>query len=184
MRIIGGEFKRRKLNFRCDPSVRPMADRMKETLFNILGETVIESNVLDLFAGSGSLGLEALSRGARHVVFVESNFANCGIIFRNIEQFNLVGKAEIVKSDAEKALLRLKYAGKLFNLIFTDPPYNKGLTKITLLHLDQSDILAPHVRIICHHSTKENLPDKFTSLLVERSEKIGQARLSFLYRKV
>ncbi len=184
MRIISGEFKSRKLDFKCSPSVRPMTDRMKETLFNILGETVRGARVLDLFAGSGSIGLEALSRGAEQAVFVESDPANCKIIFKNIENLGIGKKAKVINKDVFLAMKRLESEGGKYNLIFTDPPYDKGLMKKILLDLDQSDILSPHFRLICHHSAHEDLPDTLTSLLVERSKEIGQARLSFLYRKV
>ncbi|MBI4431398.1 MAG: 16S rRNA (guanine(966)-N(2))-methyltransferase RsmD [Candidatus Omnitrophica bacterium] len=184
MRIIGGEFKSRRLKFKCDPSVRPMTDRMRETLFNILGETVLNARVLDVFAGSGSIGLEALSRSASEVVFVELNSINISIIKRNLAELGLSRKAAIIKSDALKALSRLEGRAENFNLIFLDPPYNKGVMKKILPLLERSDILAPHARVIFHHSAKEDIPNTLTSLLVERSEKIGQARLSFLYRKV
>lgn len=184
MRIIGGEFKSRKLDFKCSPTVRPMTDRMKETLFNILGETVHGTQVLDLFAGSGSIGLEALSRGAERVVFVESDPTNCKIIFKNLESLGIGRRAKVITADAFKVVKRLESEGKKYDLIFTDPPYDKGLMKKILLDLDQSDILSPHLRLVCHHSAHEDLPDTLTSLLVERSKEIGQARLSFLYRKV
>ncbi len=184
MRIISGEFKSRKLDFKCSPSVRPMTDRMKETLFNILGETVRGARVLDLFAGSGSIGLEALSRGAEQVTFVEVDPANCKIILKNIESLGIGKKAKVVTKDAFLAIKRLESEGEKYGLIFTDPPYDKGLMKKILLDLDQSDILSPHARVISHHSAHEGLPDMLTSLLVERSKEIGQARLSFLYRKV
>jgi len=180
MRVVGGFLKRRKLTFPRRTSVRPMTDRMKETLFNILGDTLVHERVLDLFSGSGSIGLEAISRGCEHVVFVDARRSNGAIIMKNLKTLEVSSKACVICSDAERGIGRLEKRGEQFGIIFIDPPYNKGLTKTILLRIDQSVILHPASRVIIHHSVHEDLPRMLNRLQVDRSIKIGQAKLSFL----
>lgn len=182
MRIIAGYLKSRKLDFPRDSSVRPMTDRMRETLFNILGTSVINAQVLDIFSGSGSIGIEALSRGARRVIFVDQNPGALKIIRKNLAALSLEDKAALICSDAVRAVSDLESDRQTFDIVFTDPPYDKGFMKKILLRLDQSDILPHHVKVVCHHSAHEELPSTLNCLLAERSEKIGQARLSFLIK--
>lgn len=129
MRIVGGEFRGRSLAAPKTQSIRPTTDRSRESLFNILShaypETLDQTRVLDLFAGTGGLGLEALSRGCRSALFVESGVEGRGIIQKNIESFGLQGRARLFRRDATK----LGPSGTMgqFDLIFADPPYGKGL---------------------------------------------------------
>ncbi|HEX2256109.1 MAG TPA: 16S rRNA (guanine(966)-N(2))-methyltransferase RsmD [Afifellaceae bacterium] len=129
MRIVGGEFRGRPLAGPRGMAVRPTSDRLRETLFNILqhayGLPKPETRVLDLFAGTGALGLEALSRGAASALFVELGVEGRGLIRRNIEALGLGGRTRILRRDAT----RLGPAGTLapFDLAFCDPPYRKGL---------------------------------------------------------
>jgi len=130
MRIIAGRFRGAKLAAPKDDSVRPTSDRVREALFNVLahgiGDFEIEgARVLDLFAGTGALGLEALSRGARYCLFIEQSAAARGLLRRNVETLQLTGATRIWRRDATK----LGPAGNLdpFDLMFLDPPYGKGL---------------------------------------------------------
>ena len=135
MRIISGALKGRKLARPKGPGVRPTTDRVREALFQILESSYgVEwqgSSVLDLFAGSGALGIEALSRGADHAVFVEQHRQAAALAARNIEQCGLIGRAELLKTD----VFRLLKSGKAFqapyrpfSVIFADPPYGKGIS--------------------------------------------------------
>ena len=128
MRIVGGEFRGRTLAAPKSQTIRPTTDRSRESLFNILShghaEALAETRVLDLFAGTGALGLEALSRGCRSALFVESGVEGRGIIQKNIESFGLQGRARLFRRDATK----LGPCGTMgeFDLVFADPPYGQG----------------------------------------------------------
>ena len=180
MRIIAGEFRSRKLAFPKTKLTRPMMDRMKESVFSILGETLEGAAVLDLFAGSGSLGLEALSRGAREVVFVENGAWAVETIRDNLKSLALTQKALVINQDVSLALARLQRDGKSFKIIFLDPPYNEGLVKKILIQLERSDIVSALTQIILHHSRQEKLPETLEKLEVLREKRFGQACLSFL----
>lgn len=129
MRIVGGEFGGRRLLTPRSDAIRPSSDRLRQTLFDVLAhgydDAVREARVLDLFAGTGALGLEAMSRGARHVLFVEEDAAARGLIRGNVEALGLTGKTRIFRRDAT----RLGEAGTVppFDLVFADPPYGQGL---------------------------------------------------------
>ncbi len=182
MRIISGELKPRKIKFPKTKLTRPMTDRSKETVFNILGGLVIGKHVLDLYAGSGSLGLEALSRGALDAVFVEKSPTAIRTIEQNIADLELARKAQIIQSDVLATLEKLRKKGNLFSLIFVDPPFNQGWVKKTLIKLDQSGIVLPFGQVVVGHTRQEELPDSLPTLKLARTKKIGQACLSFLFR--
>ncbi|MFZ5801493.1 MAG: 16S rRNA (guanine(966)-N(2))-methyltransferase RsmD [Candidatus Omnitrophota bacterium] len=182
MRIIGGKFKSRKILFPKNRLTRPMTDRSKETLFDILGNLVDSKRVLDLYAGSGSLGLEAFSRGAAEVTFVDQADWAARVIQKNIEALAIQPFCELIRLDIFKAIDRLEKKGKKFSLIFVDPPFMKGLVKKTLMRLDSSDIVAPFAQVVVGHARQEPLPESFSALNVTRTKRIGQACLSFLFR--
>lgn len=181
MRIIGGEFKRRKISFPKTKLTRPMTDRAKETIFNVLGTMCESARVLDLFAGSGSLGLEALSRGAQEAVFVDDAKTSRECIEHNIKSLSIDPKIALVfGAPVPEAIEKLEKKAKSFNLIFLDPPHNKGLIKKILQLLDRSVIVAPFGHIVVGHSNREGLPTQFETLCFYRSIKIGQTFMSFL----
>ena len=183
MRIISGRLRSRRLAFPKSKKTRPMMDRAKEMIFNILGESVVDARVLDLFAGSGSLGLEALSRGAVEATFVEKGPWAQKVIRENLEKLGLRGKACLLRKDVFSAICSLERKGETFTLIFLDPPYNQGLAKKILNRLDRSDIVTPLTQLILHHSRQEKLPELLESLKVLRDKRIGQACLSFLSKR-
>ncbi|OGW77486.1 MAG: 16S rRNA (guanine(966)-N(2))-methyltransferase RsmD [Omnitrophica bacterium RIFCSPHIGHO2_02_FULL_49_9] len=183
MRIIGGALKRRKLFFPRSKLTRPVTDRAKETMFNVLGGTLEPIQVLDLFAGSGSLGIEALSRGAKTVFFVDIQTFAIDCIRKNLTTLGLNSFSFLFRKTCENAIEMLAKQNKKFDLIFSDPPHNKGLIKKTLHALDRSDILAPLGIIVVGHSNKEPLPEELKSLQLKRSIKMGQGFVSFLMRK-
>jgi len=129
VRVVGGEFRGRRLATPVSHDIRPTADRLRQTLFDILahtfGDPVKDARVLDLFAGTGALGIEALSRGARYALFVEEDATARALIRRNVEAFGLTGRTRIFRRDAT----RLGDAGTMapFSLVFADPPYGAGL---------------------------------------------------------
>src|SRR5690242_6357273 len=122
MRIISGELKSRKIKFPKSKLTRPMTDRSKETVFNILGGLVPGKHVLDLYAGSGSLGLEALSRGALDTTFVDHGDWAVSVIKKNLDELQLASRGEILQIDVLRGIEKLRKAGRFFSIIFVDPP--------------------------------------------------------------
>ncbi len=182
MRIIGGTFKRRKLFFPKTLLTRPVTDRAKETIFNVLGTMCESAAVLDLFAGSGSLGIEALSRRASEAYFVDTARICSLCIEHNLKVLGLEQTGSVLQKPIFSAIKKLESQGKRFNLVFLDPPHNKGLIKKVLHRLDHSDIVAPFGNIVVGHSNQEGLPKVLETLCHQRSIKIGQAFVSFLVK--
>ncbi|MCR4400694.1 MAG: 16S rRNA (guanine(966)-N(2))-methyltransferase RsmD, partial [Syntrophomonadaceae bacterium] len=123
MRVIAGKAKGRKLKAPAGLDTRPMTDRIKESLFSILGARVPGSRVLDLFAGSGAVGIEALSRGAAWAVFVDRDARAVGVLKENLGTCGMDPAAEVYRSDVQRALQVLEERGCRFDLVFLDPPY-------------------------------------------------------------
>jgi 16S rRNA (guanine(966)-N(2))-methyltransferase RsmD len=153
-------------------------DRVRESLFSILAGTGRAGLVLDLFAGSGSLGLEALSRGAAGCWFVESNRGVAKVLRENIEKTGLAGCSLFVGA-VDEALGRLARAGTRFNLVFLDPPYRKGLVERTLGRLDGLALLAPGGRIVAEHESGLLPPAEVGNLFRTDARTYGDTGLSF-----
>ncbi|MCE7029574.1 16S rRNA (guanine(966)-N(2))-methyltransferase RsmD [Jiella avicenniae] len=145
MRIVGGEFKGRKLTEPKSDRIRPTTDRNRETLFNILAHgkafELADARVLDLFSGTGAVGLEALSRGARFCLFVEEDAEARGIVRANMEAFGLNGRAKIFRRDATK--LGVPGTMEPFDMLFADPPYGRGLGEQALVSARDGGWLKP-----------------------------------------
>lgn len=181
MRIVGGEFSGRALAAPRSRAIRPSADRLRQTLFDILmhsfDNAVVGARVLDLFAGTGALGLEALSRGAASALFVEDGVEARGLIRRNVETLGLMGRTKIFRRDAT----RLGEAGTIapFNLIFADPPYGKGLGERALASAIQGGWLAPGALAVLEEGAKAEIAP-ITGLELLDTRRIGDSRISFL----
>lgn len=181
MRIVAGKFRGKALLSPSDESVRPTSDRAREAMFNILasriGVHLDGLKVLDLFAGTGALGLEALSRGAQGAVFVDTGAEARGLIRDHIEAFGIAGIAKLLRRDATA----LGPAGTMgpFDLIFLDPPYNKGLGELALASLGDGNWLAEGATIVLEEASEATvtLPEGF--LLDDRRE-YGAAALHFI----
>jgi 16S rRNA (guanine(966)-N(2))-methyltransferase RsmD len=180
MRVIGGLLKRRKFYFPKTRATRPVTDKAKETIFNVLGTICQDAVVLDLFAGSGSLGIEALSRGANEVSFVDSEKPAYSCIYKNLELLGLTGQGHVLAVPVVQAIKNLEKRAKKFNLIFLDPPHNKGLIKKVLHRIDHSDIVVSSGLIVVGHSNLEGLPQDLKTLSLQREIKIGQTFVSWL----
>ncbi len=179
MRIITGKAKGCKLKAPKGMQTRPTTDRVKESLFNILGENVISAHVLDIFAGSGALGLEALSRGAENAVFIDFSRESSAVIAANAKQSKLETACFIMQNDMKSALSKLSAKKASFDLVFCDPPYNQGLVAETLSLLDESSLLTANCIIVVEHSKHESPIASWTNFLLRRSEKYGETILSF-----
>lgn len=151
MRVIAGTAKRLQLKTIEGMDTRPTTDRIKETLFNMISEYLADSNFLDLFSGSGAIGIEALSRGASRAVFVENNTKAVQCIRENLAITKLADKAQVYNTDALSALSKLE-AEYTFDYIFMDPPYNQLLEKQVLEYLSQSELLSEDGLIIVEAS--------------------------------
>ena len=141
MRVIAGSARSLKLKTPAGMNVRPTTDRIKETLFNIISPEVYGCTFLDLFCGSGAIGIEALSRGAEKAVFVDEDRTSCRFTEENLAFTKLAGKAEVLRSDARFITDTLKGWGMKFDIVFLDPPYDKGFEKTVLEQASFCDIL-------------------------------------------
>jgi 16S rRNA (guanine966-N2)-methyltransferase len=164
-------------------NTRPTADRVKESVFGILAETPIDASVLDLFAGTGNLGLEALSRGASSAVLIDKNIQSIKIMMENSILTNLTGTAVICREDVIQALRRLEGERKSFDLIFCDPPYNLGLAPRVLQLLDGNGVLRAGGIFVLEHSRHEKLPDGLKRIVAYRSEFYGETVVSFFTKQ-
>lgn len=172
MRIITGSARGCRLKAPKGMRTRPTSDRIKESLFSILGSFVQGKEVLDLFAGTGSLGLEALSRGAVHAVFVDR--VTVDILRDNAEHTRLSGQSEILRGDVFSVLSKLKNEGRSFQLIFCDPPYHEGLWERVLEWMDGSELLSPDGLLVIEHGGDEPLPEgELRSLSCVREVRYG-----------
>lgn len=152
MRVIAGTARRLHLKTIEGRDTRPTTDRIKETLFNMIQAEVPDSDFLDLFSGSGSIGIEALSRGAKSAYFVENNKAAAACIRENLEFTRLKEDAVVMECDVITAIRRLHGKGKVFDIIYMDPPYNIEWEKQVLTALTSSDILDGGTTIIIEAS--------------------------------
>ena len=182
MNIIGAIYRGRIISMPKGPDIRPTSNKAREALFNILKGRVMDSRVLDLFAGSASLGLEAMSRGAREAVFVDNNPKCINVIKKNLKGLQLAEKSKVMKLNTDLAIKKLSREEK-FDLIFMDPPYFKDLIKKTLINLDQYDILNHSGLIICEHHKKEGLPEEIASFKRLKISQYGDTALSIYKRK-
>ena len=183
MRIIGGDARGRRLFIPGKSAVRPTADSIKEAFFNIIG-IVDGKTFLDLFAGTGSMGLEALSRGALKAVFVENNRALIDAIGRNIETCGFGGKGEILASDFIKAIQRLVKRSETFDLLFADPPYERGIVSLTLEHLRNGSLMEKDGLLAVQHSVREAAAvDESGQFVLTDRRQCGDTILSFFKKR-
>ena len=180
MRIISGTSKGRKLVTPRSQSLRPTSDRVKESMFNILQDDIVGKVVLDLFAGTGNLGIEALSRGAKKTIFVEKGRQALRLIQRNLTQFGLEEQSEILPKDANRAIGILKQKGESFDLILMDPPYQKGLIQKTLMKLNSHQIYHKDSILVIEHNRREPLSTVMDGWNLIRQRRIGDTLISFL----
>lgn len=176
MRVIAGKAKGRRLLAVPGEGTRPISDRVKEALFSILGEMVEGARFLDLFAGTGSVGIEALSRGAEEATFVELSWQAVKVIRRNLELTSLAERAAIVHQDAFKFL---RAAEGAYDIIYIAPPQYQGLWARTLQALDERPIVSPGGQAIAQLHPKEYRPLELETLALLEQRKYGSTLLCF-----
>ena len=189
MRIIAGKYRSRLLKSLKGDALRPTSDRLRETLFNILGADVSGSCFLDVFAGTGAVGVEALSRGAAEAIFIENHAPAAKLIRRNLESLGITRGATILAADAlvalEKLAARHTPANPPVDFVFVDPPYavHADYTRtLEFLGSNSAAFLAPNALVIFEHYHKFSLPETSGRLARTRLLKQGDAALSFFRR--
>ncbi len=184
VRIIGGKHRGRKIKQPGFDTVRPTKDRVRESIFNIIAVDVPGSRVLDMFAGSGAYGLEALSRGAENAVFVEKDSRCCGVIKENAEFLGEEGDIRIITADIFKNSELLGEYKEGFDLVFADPPYNVGMARKVLIMINHYDILSPSGLLILEHYRKEGVHGAERSLCARVQKAYGDVHVSIYTRRV
>ncbi len=180
VRVISGSAKGCRLQVPRGFTVRPTPDRAKEGLFNIIGDRLTDCRFLDLYAGSGAIGIEALSRGAAEAVFVEKRPRVAEIIRRNLIRAKLPDHASVVVADVGKVLEKLKKRGEFFDIIFADPPYmlKNGLEILQVIA--NNDVLGVNGLVIWEHASAANVPAKVGNMLCIKAVRYGDTAFAFL----
>jgi 16S rRNA (guanine966-N2)-methyltransferase len=178
MRITGGQAKGRRLAAFKGSDIRPTSDMVRKAIFDLIGQDLEGAKVLDLFAGTGSLGIEALSRGATSALFVDQSQKSIDLIRKNLKICGFEGKGITWKGDLnrgfpEKRLLREKSV----DLVFIDPPYETGLLLLIAAQLSQKGILVPAALVVAETRKSEALPVKVEKLHLAKSKRYGEARI-------
>lgn len=179
MRIIAGEAKGRKIVAPEGRETRPTSDRVKESLFNILMNEIGDAKVLDLFAGTGNLGLEAVSRGASQCIFVDNSRDSIKIIHKNIELLKYEDFCEVYDNDAYMALNVLHKRNIRFDIIFLDPPYHKNIIPLCIEKIAGYNILNDGGVIAAEHDIRDELADNIQDMSLCKRSAYGDTVLSF-----
>jgi 16S rRNA (guanine(966)-N(2))-methyltransferase RsmD len=181
MRIIGGKAKGRKLIAVKTRGIRPTRDNVKESIFSMIQGHVEGGVVLDLFAGTGNLGLEALSQGAKKAIFVEKDRNPLRALMRNVDLCGFRDQAEIISQDAEVALKVLRRRAKKVDLIFIDPPYGSGYVDKTLRFINAHDIVNEGGMIVVEHGSAEIPGNQWGKFSLQKRKRLGDTTISIFH---
>ncbi len=179
MRVIAGEAKGRRLKAPKGRELRPTGDRVKEALFNILPHDLSGQRVLDLFAGTGNLSLEALSRGAEEAVLVDISRDAVQVIEENLRALKFAAKSHVLTAPVFKSMRMLSRKQERFDLIFIDPPYDKELVGETLKTIAAEGLLAESGVVVAEHSVREKVQERYGALVLSDQRRYGDTMLSF-----
>ncbi len=180
MRIISGQLGGRKLFSVSGNHTRPTSDKVRESIFNILSSRIGGAGVLDLFAGTGALGIESASRGAAAVVCIDNSPAAVQAIQRNLNAFSIENIVKIIPWDISRNLNCIRSPQPCYDLVFMDPPYGRGLIKKALKSLHKSQSVKPNATLVVEHSSRELIRADFPFLAVTDQRKYGKTLVSFL----
>lgn len=184
IKIIAGKNKGNKLKFPKTLDIRPTSQKVREALFDIIGNGLIDAYFLDLFAGTGAVGIEALSRGAKKAVFIDK-FSKCiGTIKENLQITKNELNADIYKDDYASGLKLLKQKNMVFDYIFIDPPYHERLGNISLEEINKSLLLKENSIVILQHHKKEDIQENVGHLKLYKKRTYGECTLSFFKYQV
>ncbi|SKA92313.1 16S rRNA (guanine(966)-N(2))-methyltransferase RsmD [Caloramator quimbayensis] len=179
MRIITGIAKGRKIKVPEGNNTRPTLDRVKESIFNIVNNRIPDSFILDLFAGSGNLGLECISRGSKSCIFCEKNKTAFSYLKENVINLGFNSNCELYNHDAFFVLKKCAQRNLKFDIIFLDPPYGRNLIIESLKNIDCYNLLDTNGIIITEYDENDIIPDKIGHFTKYRTEKYGRVRISF-----
>lgn len=172
MRIITGTLKGRKLYSPNDNKIRPTSDKVKESIFNMVAEYMEDAVVVDLFCGTGNMGLEAISRGAKRAYFIDKARESILLTKKNIAYCQVENKATLISSDYERGLTAIKEKA---DVIFLDPPYKAGFLESCLLKIAKLTMLSQDGLIVCEHGSEEKLPDRIDSMIKLKEKRYGKS---------
>lgn len=178
MRVTAGKFKGRKLIDRPLDHIRPTADMVKQAIFNKLAFVINGAKVLDLFCGTGALGIEAISRGADEVVMSDLNFQSVKLAKDNLAQLSNPSQGRVIQGDYKKVLEKLK--GEKFDVIILDPPYKSGVYEDCIQKIWQFDILNDEGVIVCEHNKEDNFD--FSPFQIESEKTYGIKAVTYLVK--
>ena len=178
MRIIAGTYGGRPLKSLSGNNTRPTGDKLKETLFNIIGPYFRGGRVLDLYAGSGALAIEAVSRGIDEAVLVDRSREAVSVIQENVQMTKEGHKFEVIQAPSTVALDRLAGRGDQFKLVFLDPPYDKQTMVDDIKRLTEGDMLDDIAMIVCETGNRVELPETIGELSVWQEKKYGKVKLT------
>ena len=185
MRITGGKAKGRQLSSPKGMDIRPTSDRVREAIFSIIGQDLTGLRVLDLFAGTGSLGLEALSRGAQHAVFIDNSQQSIELIKANLTLCRYQESGTILRRDLKKeGFLSHPVLQQGFDLIFLDPPYGKDLITPLLEKISTTGVLSKWTRVVAELSKTEKLPRAIGNLVMEDTRIYGDTGITIYSNEV
>lgn len=184
MRIISGKCRGRKLTAPTGMATRPTSDRVRESIFNIISQRTEGARVLDLFAGTGALGMEALSRNAKSALFVDKSPEACTIIKKNISLCRFENLSTVICQEITQKTFPYLPAKNKFDLVFIDPPYEKGLIETVIGSGAFINLLTENALIVAEHSAMENLTLPISTLDITDQRKYGRTRISFLTLKL
>jgi 16S rRNA (guanine966-N2)-methyltransferase len=180
LRIISGRLKGKKLRTLPGSKTRPTSDRLRETLFNILGSRIKNACILDLYAGSGALGIEALSREARFSMFIDNDGQAMAVIKGNLRACSLDEKSKTILWDIRKNLNCMMAIPEMFDMVFMDPPYLKGMIFDTLRNLEETGKLAAGASLVVEHASKEPVRVDSPNFTITDRRTYGKTSLTFL----
>lgn len=183
MRVIAGTYKGHRLQAVPNKLTRPTTDKIKESLFNIIGPFFDGGICLDLFAGSGGLGIESMSRGIEKAIFVDQQKLAVQVIKTNLKALNLSNQAEVYRNDAFRAIKALNKRGLTFDLILLDPPYHKVSYEKLLTQLAENGLTNEATLIVCEHETKQPLPKKHAGFEQIKAVELGGTTTLSLYKR-
>jgi 16S rRNA (guanine966-N2)-methyltransferase len=179
MRVIGGNARGRRLNAPSGKALRPTAAKVKQALFNILPHDLSGTRVLDLFAGTGNVSIEALSRGAAEAILVDSSAESGKVIRENLYRLQLTARTKVWITPVARALRLLARRGESFDMIFLDPPYERKWIGSTLKIIGEGRLLRESGVLVAEHSMREQVEPRYNSLALRDQRRYGSTLLSF-----
>ncbi len=181
MRVIAGKYKGRRLQAPRGRDIRPTSDRLRESIFNIIGAAVAGHNIVDIFAGTGAMGIEALSRGAAHAVFIDKHHQALDVVRTNVNPLETSSRHwDIIRWDAGLNLSCLAALDLSFGVAFIDPPYNKGYADRALENLATSNAMVPGGLVVLEHHHLEGISLRDKGMSLQDQRRYGKTLVTFL----